>query len=114
MAAAAASRGSREAIDLRDGGARFGGMDVMSAVANVEGPIARSLFGRDPYDQEGVDTALVELDGTSNKARLGGNSTVAVSLAVAHAAAAASAIPLWRYLAGDAAVSLPMPEIQIF
>ena len=114
IAPAGASRGSREAIDLRDGGTRCGGLDVTQAVANVDGPIARALAGRDATDQAGVDAALVALDGTANKARLGGNATVAVSLAVAQAAAAALGLPLWRYLAGDGPVSLPLPEIQIF
>jgi enolase len=114
IAPAGASRGSREAIDLRDGGARFGGMDVKTAVANVSGPISRALVGRDPFDQAEVDAALVRLDDSPNKARLGGNATVAVSLAVAHAAAAARGTPLWRYLAADGPISLPMPEIQIF
>ncbi|HET7096694.1 MAG TPA: phosphopyruvate hydratase, partial [Casimicrobiaceae bacterium] len=114
IAPAGASRGSREAIDLRDGGARFGGMDVQAAIANVGGPIATALVDRDPFDQPGIDAALVALDGSPNKARLGGNATVAVSLAVAHAAAAASGLPLWRHLAGSGPVSLPMPEIQIF
>jgi len=114
IAPAGASRGSREAIDLRDGGARFGGMDVTQAIANVDGPMQRVLIGRDALDQAGVDAALVALDGTPNKAKLGGNATVAVSLAVAHAAAAASHLPLWRYLAQGKEVSLPLPEIQIF
>jgi enolase len=114
IAPAGASRGSREAIDLRDGGVRFGGMDVTRAIANVDGPIQRALVGRDAFDQAGVDAALVALDGTPNKAQLGGNATVAVSLAVARAAAAARGWPLWRYLAGAHAVSLPLPEIQIF
>ena len=114
IAPAGASRGSREAIDLRDGGTPFGGMDVKTAVANVAGPIAATLVGRDPFDQAGADAALIALDGTSNKARLGGNATVAISLALAQAAAAARAMPLWRYLAAGAPVSLPMPEIQIF
>ncbi len=114
IAPAGASRGSREAIDLRDGGSRFGGMDVQGAIANVTGPIARTLAGRDPYDQAGIDAALIALDGSPNKSRLGGNATVAVSLAVAHAAAAARGVPLWRYLAGSGPVLLPMPEIQIF
>ena len=114
IAPAGASRGAREAIDLRDGGTRFGGMDVTRAAANIEGPIARALVGRDALDQAGVDTALIALDGTPNKANLGGNATVAASLAVAQAAAAASRVPLYRYLAGNGAISLPLPEIQIF
>jgi len=114
IAPAGASRGSREAIDLRDGGPHFGGMDVQTAIANVTGPIARALVDRDPFDQTGVDATLLALDGSPKKSRLGANATVAVSLAVAHAAAAARGVPLWRLLAGDAPVSLPMPEIQIF
>ncbi len=114
IAPAGASRGSREAIDLRDGGERFGGLDVTQALANVGGPIARALAGRDAGDQAGVDAALIALDATPNKARLGGNATVAVSLAVAQAAAAALGLPLWRHLAGGNPVSLPLPEIQIF
>jgi enolase len=114
IAPAGASRGSREAVDLRDGGPRLGGMDVQAAIANVTGPIARALVDRDPFDQTGVDATLVALDGSPKKSRLGGNATVAVSLAVAHAAAAARGVPLWLLLAGDAPVSLPMPEIQIF
>ena len=114
IAPAGASRGSREAIDLRDGGGRFGGMDVTRAVANVNGPMRRVLIGRDASDQSGIDAALIALDGTPNRARLGGNAMVAVSLAVAHAAAASHGWPLWRYLAGANPVSLPLPEIQIF
>jgi len=114
IAPAGASRGSREAIDLRDDGERFGGMDVTRALANIDGPIERALAGRDAFDQAGLDAALVALDGTPNKSKLGGNATVAVSLAVAHAAAAARGWPLWRYLARANAVSLPLPEIQIF
>ncbi len=114
IAPAGASRGSREAIDLRDGGARFGGMDVTQAIANVNGPVRRALVGRDPSDQAGADAALIALDGTPNKAKLGGNATVAVSLAVAQAAAAARGWPLWRYLADTEPASLPLPEIQIF
>jgi enolase len=114
IAPAGASRGSREAVDLRDGGERFGGMDVTHALANVNGPIADALRGRDAADQAAIDAALVALDGTANKARLGANATVAVSLAVACAAAGARGVPLWRHLAGDSEVSLPLPEIQIF
>jgi len=114
IAPAGASRGSREAIDLRDGGPRFGGMDVTRAIANIEAIVAPALAGRDALDQAGIDAALIALDGTPNKAKLGGNATVAVSLAVAHAAASARGCPLWRSLAGEGRVTLPLPEIQIF
>ena len=114
IAPAGASRGSREAVDLRDGGCAQGGFDVTRAIANVSGEIATALSGLDAADQAAVDRALIALDGTPNKGRLGGNALVAVSLAVAHAAAAARNLPLWRYLAGDGAVTLPLPEVQIF
>lgn len=114
VAPAGASRGSNEAIDLRDGGLELGGYGVRSALANVNGPIASALRGMDAMQQAQVDAALIELDGTSNKARMGGNATIATSLAVLHAAAAAAGEPLWRYLAGGAPVRLPLPEIQIF
>lgn len=113
-APAGASRGSREAVDLRDGGTRFGGMDVQRALANVNGPIAHALAGLDARRQESVDRTLLDADGTPNKSKLGGNAIVATSLACAQAAAAAEHAPLWRYLAGDAPVRLPLPEIQIF
>ena len=114
IAPAGASRGSREAVDLRDGGSGQGGRDVTRAVENVVGPIAMALAGADATDQAAADGALIALDGTPNKARLGGNTIVAVSLAIAHAAAATCGVPLWRYLAGANDVTLPMPEIQIF
>jgi len=114
IAPAGASTGSGEAVDLRDGGAAFGGYDVTRAVAAVEGEIARALAGRDAADQEAIDRTLIALDGTANKARLGGNALIATSLAVAHAAAAASGLPLWRHLGGSGESSLPLPEIQIF
>jgi enolase len=114
IAPAGASRGSREAIDLRDGGSRMGGLDVAQAIANVRGPIARAIFGMDALEQADIDAKLVELDGTPNMSRLGGNATVAVSLAVAQAGAIAFDMPLWQYLADDGPVSLPMPEVQIF
>jgi len=114
IAPAGASRGAREAIDLRDGGARFGGLDVTRALANVDGPIARAISGLDASDQRSVDEAVIALDGTPNKAKLGGNATVAVSLAVAQAAAAAHGVPLWQHLADGNPVTLPLPEIQIF
>jgi enolase len=114
IAPAGASRGTREAVDLRDGGPRFGGLDVQRALAGIRTEIATALAGRDPFDQEGCDTLLCVLDGTPNKARLGGNATVAVSLAVLHAAAASRRLPLWRHCAGEAPVMLPLPEIQVF
>lgn len=114
IAPAGASTGSAEAVDLRDGGAAVGGRDVGAALASVA-EISGALQGRDALDQAGIDQALIDLDGTPNKARLGGNATIAVSLAVAHAAAAAAGLPLWRYLAADRQGCLmPLPEIQIF
>jgi len=114
IAPAGASRGSREAIDLRDGGTVLGGMDVMRAVANVNGEISRRLSGRDAAHQAEIDTELVVLDGTTNKARLGGNATIAVSMACLHAAAAANREPVWRFLSQGESVRLPLPEVQIF
>ena len=114
IAPAGASTGSGEAVDLRDGGERFGGYDVRNAVANVGDRVAPALAGLDAADQAAVDRALCELDGTANKSRLGGNATIAVSMAVLHAAAAAAHQPRWHYLSGDTPVRLPLPEIQIF
>ena len=113
-APAGASTGSGEAVDLRDGGAAFGGHDVTAAVRNVNEEIARALRGRDAADQAGLDQVLTDLDGTENRARLGGNALVAVSLAALHAAAGAAGRPVWRHLLGDGPVLLPLPEIQIF
>jgi enolase len=114
IAPAGASRGSNEAIDLRDGGAKLAGFDVQRALANISGIIAPALTGMDAMNQAGVDAALIALDGTPNKARLGGNATIATSMAVLNAAAAAASMPLWRYLAAGEQVRLPLPEIQIF
>lgn len=115
IAPAGASTGSGEALDRRDGGSAFGGHDVQEALAAVNGEIATLLLGREVDDQVGLDAALVELDGTPNKARLGGNAIVASSMAIAHAAAATRGLPLWRHLAGDRReLFLPLPEIQIF
>jgi enolase len=111
---AGASRGTREAVDLRDGGERFGGLDVQRALAHVNGEIARALAGMAADDQRTVDERLIALDGTPNKARLGANATLAVSMAVAHAMAVARGVPLYRALGGAAAELLPMPQIQIF
>ena len=114
IAPAGASRGAHEAVDLRDGGARFGGLGVRGAVANVNGPIAAALAGMDARHQTAIDGALVTLDGTPDKSRLGGNALIATSLAVLDAAAAAAREPRYRYLAGERAIRLPLPEIQIF
>ena len=120
IAPAGASTGSGEAVDKRDGGERFGGYDVTDAVAAVNGEIAAALRGRDASDQAGIDNTLIDLDGTPDKHRLGGNALIAVSMAVAHAAAAGENLPLWRYLAAgrsgvqDNDLILPLPEIQIF
>ena len=114
IAPAGASRGTHEAVDLRDGGPRFGGMGVDRAVANVDGEIAKRLEGMDAAEQKSVDDALTALDGTRNFARLGGNAVIATSMAVLHAAAGANGLPLHAYLARGAPVTLPMPEIQIF
>jgi enolase len=114
IAPAGASRGTREAVELRDGGERFGGLDVQQALRGIEREIAPALRGRDAADQAGIDALLLQLDGTPNKSRLGGNALIATSLAVLHAAAAQAREPLWRYLAQGRPVQLPLPQIQIF
>ena len=114
IAPAGASRGTREAVDLRDGGIGFGGLDVQKALHGVRGEIAQAIIGMDVRDQRAVDEVLIALDGSPTKERLGGNALIATSLAVLHAAAAASATPLWRYLAGDRQATMPLPQIQIF
>lgn len=115
IAPAGASTGSAEAVDRRDGGEAFGGLDVRGALAAVNGELAALLRGRSASDQAGIDAAMVDLDGTPNRARLGGNALVATSMAVAHAAAAAQGQPLWRHLAGDKDdLLLPLPVIQVF
>ena len=110
IAPAGASRGSREALELRDAD----GLGVEAAVGNVNGAIAAALAGMDATRQEDIDATLIALDGTPNKAHLGANATVAVSLAALHAAAHAHGLPLFRYLAQGRPVRLPLPEIQIF
>jgi enolase len=111
---AGASKGAREALELRDGGERFGGLDVQRAVAHVNGEIAHAVLGMAADDQATLDERLIRLDGTPNKERLGANATLAVSMAAAHAAAASHGVPLYRYLGGADATLLPMPQIQIF
>ncbi len=114
IAPAGASRGSFEAIDLRDGGVELGGFGVGRALASVNAEIAPALAGLDATDQLAVDSTLVALDGTPNKSRLGGNATIATSLAVLDAAARHAGMPLWRYASGGRAVRMPLPEVQIF
>ncbi|MDH5749114.1 MAG: phosphopyruvate hydratase [Rhodospirillales bacterium] len=114
IAPAGASTGSGEAVDLRDGGKAFGGYGVGRAIAAVNGEIAAELNGADASNQPACDRLLIDLDGTPDKGRLGGNALIATSMAIAHAAAAAAGQPLWRYLGGDENAILPLPEIQIF
>ena len=114
IAPAGASRGMHEAIDLRDGGEDFAGYGVEHALKNVNGIIADLLRGMDATDQEAIDLAMIDLDDTDSKSRLGGNATIATSMAVLHAAANANRLPLWQYLADGRDVRIPMPEIQIF
>jgi enolase len=114
IAPAGASTGSGEALDLRDGGSTFGGYDVSKAVGNVNTIVAHAIAGLDATDQEALDERMIELDGTRNKTRLGANALLSVSMAAAHAAAAASGQPLYRYLGGPEAVLIPLPQIQIF
>ncbi len=109
-----ASTGEHEAVELRDGDAtRWLGKGVSRAVNHVNKEIAAAISGRDATDQEGLDSILLALDGTENKSRLGANATLAVSMAVAHAAAAATDQPLYRYLGGVAAKTLPVPMLNI-
>ncbi|HVT31755.1 MAG TPA: phosphopyruvate hydratase [Rhodanobacteraceae bacterium] len=109
-----ASTGSREAVELRDGDkTRYLGKGVTKAVANVNGPIAAALKGFDAGDQAGLDRRLIDLDGTPNKGKLGANALLGVSLANAHALAAAKNVPLWKLLAGSRAPRLPVPMMNI-
>ncbi len=122
IAPAGASMGTGEAVELRDGGPAFGGYGVAAALEAVNGEIAAGLKGKDAQDQEAVDKLLIDLDGTADKSRLGGNAIIATSLAAAHAAAAAHRMALWKYLheketGGKSAANapfLPLPEVQIF
>ncbi len=109
-----ASTGAHEAVELRDGDPRrYGGKGVRTAVANVNGEIARALVGRDAADQAGADETLIDLDDTPNKSRLGANAILGASLATAHAAAASAGAPLYRYLGGARARTLPVPFFNI-
>jgi len=109
-----ASTGTREALELRDGdGARYGGRGVLKAVENVNTEICEGVIGVDATEQSFVDKTLIDLDGTENKARLGANAILAVSLAVAKAAAEESGLPLHRYLGGAGAMALPVPMMNV-
>ena len=116
IAPAGASRGAREAIDLRDGGNTLRGKDVKQAIRSVDEIIAPGLVGQDIHQQQAIDDIILELDPSPMKSQLGGNATVAVSLATIHAAAADAQKPLWRYIADHYGCSakIPLPEIQIF
>ena len=108
-----ASTGQHEAVELRDGGERFMGKGVTKAVNNVNSEIAPELQGFDALDQAGLDQAMIELDGTPNKGKLGANAILAVSLAAARAVAATLDLPLYRYLGGAGARTLPVPMMNV-
>jgi enolase len=108
-----ASTGEFEAVELRDGDQAWSGKGVTRAVANVNGEIAEAVRGIDAADQTAVDRAMIDLDGTPNKARLGANAVLGVSLGSAQAAAAETGQPLWRYLGGEAAHRLPVPMMNV-
>jgi len=109
-----ASTGQHEALELRDGdSSRFNGKGVLKAVTNVNSEIASSITGMAANDQAGIDKRLIDLDGTPDKSRLGANAILGVSLAAAHAAAASLGIPLYRYLGGSGATTLPVPMLNI-
>jgi enolase len=108
-----ASTGEFEAVELRDGGDDWGGKAVTQAVANVNGELAEAVNGMDAADQQALDQAMIDLDGTPNKGRLGANAILGVSLAGAKAAAAEVGVPLWRYLGGEAAHVLPVPMMNV-
>jgi len=108
-----ASTGVHEALELRDGGARYGGKGVKKAVANINGPIAKALCGMDASDQKAIDSALCELDGTENKSRLGANTTTAVSLACAQCAANEQGVGLYKLLSKGKKPLLPSPMMNV-
>lgn len=108
-----ASTGSREAIELRDGGARYLGKGVQTAVKNVNTEIAAALKGHEVIDQAGLDQIMLDLDGTENKARLGANALLAVSMAAAHAGAKEQGLPLYQYLKKSGTYKLPVPMMNI-
>jgi len=113
MVPSGASTGENEALELRDGGRRFLGKGVLQAVKNIQEVIAPKLKGLSPLDQVAIDRLMCDLDGTANKSRLGANAILAVSMAVARAGAAVTGLPLYRYLGGTGATTLPMPMLNI-
>ena len=114
MTPSGASTGSREALELRDNDAgRYRGKGVLQAISNIENILRPALLGMEACDQAGIDRAMLELDGTDNKSRLGANAILAVSMAVAHAAAADERLPLYRYLGGDGPFDMPVPMMNI-
>lgn len=113
-----ASTGAHEALELRDGATEYGGKGVLQAVANIQGPIRETLVGQSPFDQTAIDDMMLGLDGTKDKSKLGANAILAVSLAVAKAAAASRKLPLYQYVAElsgteASAMSLPMPMMNV-
>lgn len=108
-----ASTGSKEALELRDHDARYGGKGVQKAVSNIVNVIKPALIGGDVTDQAGIDEKMIELDGTENKSQLGANAILGVSLAAAHAAARARKLPLYRYLGGAEGCTMPVPMMNI-
>jgi enolase len=109
-----ASTGSREAVELRDGDRqRYGGKGILKAVENINTEISEAIMGLDATEQSFIDAALIELDGTENKSRLGANAILAVSMAVAKAAAEESGLPLYRYFGGSGAMAMPVPQMNV-
>ncbi|MDP9336599.1 MAG: phosphopyruvate hydratase, partial [Actinomycetota bacterium] len=108
-----ASTGAHEAVELRDGGDRFGGKGVLDAVGHVNGEIRNTVIGLDAADQRGLDAGLVALDGTDNSSRLGANAILGVSLAAAKAVAEECGMPLYRYVGGANAHVLPVPQMNV-
>lgn len=108
-----ASTGKREALELRDGGDRYMGKGVLKACENINMTIAEELIGASPFEQSSIDAMLKEIDGTSNYSNLGANATLGVSMAVARAAALSLGLPLYRYLGGSNAMTLPVPMLNI-
>ena len=116
IAPSGASKGVKEALDLRDGTTSFFGKDVLKAIKKVDDIISKQLIGKDVLQQESIDRLLINLDNTENKRKLGGNTLIAISLAAANAASNFLKVPLWKYLRGEdkTPILMPVPEVQIF